>query len=86
MDVKPSKPVALLLGAKLLPILTSKHIPLTVRGNFFPACVRSAILHGEEIWAPNALDLRLLQSNDRAVVCRVKVIDHVLTDQLLKKA
>ena len=53
---------------KLLPILTSKHIPLTVRGKVFSACVRSAMLHGGETWAPNVLDLQLLQRNDRAMV------------------
>ena len=73
---------------KLLPILTSKHIPLTVRGKVFSACVRSAMLHGGETWAPNVLDLQLLQRNNRAMVrwiCRVKLIDHVHTDQLLIK-
>ena len=46
------------------------------------------MLHGGETWAPNVLDLQLLQRNDRAMVrwiCRVKLIDHVHTDQLLIK-
>ena len=33
---------------KLLPILTSKQISLTVRGKVFDACVRSALLNGSE--------------------------------------
>jgi len=33
---------------KLLPILTSKHISLTVRGKVFDTCVQSALLHGSE--------------------------------------
>ena len=37
---------------KLLPILTSEHISLTVRGKVFDACVSSAaLLHGSETWA-----------------------------------
>ena len=50
---------------KLLPILTSKHISLTVCGKVFDACVRSAVLHGSETWAPTAPDLQQLRRNDR---------------------
>jgi len=38
-------------GKKLLPILTSKHISLTVPWKVFDACVHSALLHGSEPWA-----------------------------------
>ena len=40
---------------RLLPILTSKH------GKVFKACVRSALLHGSETWAPTAPDLQRLR-------------------------
>jgi hypothetical protein len=63
---------------KLLPILTSKHISLTTRGRVFSACVRSAMLHGSECWAPNASDLQKLRRNDRAMIrwiCRTSPSD-----------
>ena len=41
---------------RLLPILTSKHVSLRTRGKVFKACVRSALLHGSETWAPTAPD------------------------------
>ena len=40
---------------RLLPILTSNH------GKVFKACVRSALLHGSETWAPTAPDLQRLR-------------------------
>ena len=73
---------------KLLPILSSKHIPLVVRGKVFSACVRSALLHGGETWAPNVSDLLRLRRNDRAMVrwiCNSKLSDRSATNQLLKR-
>ena len=44
---------------KLLPILSSKHISLTVLGKVFDACgLCSALLHGSKTWAPTASDLQ----------------------------
>ena len=43
---------------KLLLILTSKRVSPLTCGNVFSACVRSAILHGSETWAPTAPDYR----------------------------
>ena len=60
---------------RLLPILTSKHVSLRTRGKVFNACVRSALLHGSETWAPTAPDLQRLRRKDRSMVhwiCRVK--------------
>ena len=70
---------------KLLPILTSKHLSLVARGKVFNACVRSAMLHGSETWAPSAPDLQRLRRNDRAMVrwiCGIKVHDDVHSDAL----
>src|SRR6056300_1728659 len=53
---------------KLLPILTSKHVSLKTRGRVFSACVRSAMLHGSECWAPNASDLQRLRRNERSML------------------
>ena len=45
---------------KLLPILTSKHIPLELRGKLYRPCVRSALLYGSENWAPTVAVLQRL--------------------------
>ena len=68
---------------KLLPILTSKHISLTVRGMVFDPCVRSALLHGSKTWAPTAPDLQQLCQNDRSMIrwiCAVKPHDEISFD------
>ena len=73
---------------KLLPILTSKHVSLLTRGNMFSACVRSALLHGSETWAPTASDLQRLHRNDRVMIrwiCGVKPHDKVPMETLYIK-
>ena len=70
---------------RLLPILTSKHVPLRTRGKVFNACVRSALLHGSETWAPTAPDLQRLRQNNRSMVrwiCGVRDDDEVSSDSL----
>ncbi|XP_053405146.1 uncharacterized protein LOC128558896 [Mercenaria mercenaria] len=65
---------------KLLPIWTSKHVFLKTRGEVFNACVRSALLHGSEKWAPSAPDLQRLCRNDRSMIqwiCGIKPNDDV---------
>ena len=60
---------------RLLHILTSKHVSLRTCVKVFNACVRSALLHGSETWAPTAPDLQRLRRNNRSMVrwiCRVK--------------
>ena len=34
----------------------------------FEACVRSALLHGSETWAPTAPDVQRLRRNDRSMI------------------
>ena len=73
---------------KLLPILTSRHLPFKVRGKVFSACVRSSMLHGSETWAPNASDLQRLRRNDRAMIrwiCAVKLNDEEPSEVLHRK-
>ncbi len=51
----------------------------------FDACVRSAVLHGSETWAPITPDVQCLQRADRAMVrwiCGVKLSDSVSTTEL----
>jgi len=70
---------------KLLPILTSKHISLTVRGKVFDAWVRSVLLHGSKTWAPTAPDLQPLWQNDKSMIrwiCGVKPHDEISIDLL----
>ena len=72
----------------LLPILTSRHLPLHVRGRVFSTCVRTAMLHGSETWGPNAVDLQRLRRNDRSMIrwiCGVRPQDETDTADLLAK-
>ena len=73
---------------KLLPILASKHVSHLTRGKVFSACVRSALLHGSETWAPTAPDLQQPRRNDRAMIrwiCGVKPHDKVPMETLYTK-
>ncbi|KAI8496011.1 hypothetical protein Bbelb_264270 [Branchiostoma belcheri] len=73
---------------KLLPILTSRHLSLKTRGKVFSSCVRSAMLHGSETWAPTAPELQRLRRNDRSMVrwiCGVKPQDMTPSATLLAK-
>ncbi|RUS78708.1 hypothetical protein EGW08_013529 [Elysia chlorotica] len=73
---------------KLLPLLTSKHVTLKTRGKIFNTCIRSALLHGSETWAPAAPDLQRLRRNDRAMIrwfCGVKPDDEIPIESLLDR-
>ena len=73
---------------ELRPVLTSRHIPFHIRGSVYSTCVRAAMLHGSETWAPNADDLQRLRRNDRAMIrwiCGVKPQDRIRSDDLLIK-
>ena len=70
---------------RLLPILTSKHVSLRTSEKVFNACVRSALLHGSETWAPTGPDLQRLRRNHRSMVrwiCGVRDDDEVSGDTL----
>ena len=54
----------------------------------FSACVRSAMLHGSETWAPSVSNLKRLQRNDRAMIrwiCGTKPHDRTPSSDLLLK-
>ena len=60
---------------ELLPVLTSRFIPLITRGRVYRSCLRSVMLYGSECWALMQSSLALLQRNDRAMIrwiCNVK--------------
>ena len=72
----------------LIPVLTSRHVPLLVRGRVFSTCVRTAMLHGSETWGPNSADLQRLRRNDRSMIrwiCGVGPRDDTSTEDLLTK-
>ena len=73
---------------KLLPILTSRHLALHIRGRVFSTCVRTAMLHGSESWGPRACDLQRLRRNDRSMIrwiCGVRPQDQINSNVLLAK-
>ena len=73
---------------ELLPILTSRSFPITSRGRVYNSCVRSAMLHASETWAPTSSDLHRLQRNDRAMIrwmCGVITKDEVSSQDLLAR-
>ena len=73
---------------KLRPILTSRHLSPQIRGKVFNVCVRSAMLHGSETWAPTSADLQRLRRNDRAMIRwmgGVRPLDETPTTALLAK-
>ena len=73
---------------KLLPILTSKYVSLKTCGKLFSSCVRSAMLHDSENWAPTVSVLQRLQHNGRSMIrwiCNTRARDRVPSSELLAK-
>ena len=73
---------------RLLPILTSKSLSLLTRGKVYNTCVRSAMLHGSETWAPRVSDTSRLQRTDRAMIrwiCGARLLDRIPSGELLAK-
>ena len=73
---------------ELLPIPTSHPFPITSRGRLYNSCVRSAMLHANETWAPVLRDLHHLQRNDRAIIrwmCGVTTKDKVISQDRLER-
>ena len=73
---------------RLLPILTTKHLSPLTRGRVYNTCVRSAMLHGSETWAPKVAETRRLQRTDRAMIrwiCGVRLMDKIPSGELLSR-
>ena len=73
---------------RLLPILTSKNLSLPTRGRVYNSCVRTAMLHGSETWAPRVADTRRLQRTDRAMIrwiCGARLSDRIPSGELLTR-
>ena len=53
---------------QLLSLLTSRALPLNIRGKVYKSCVRSVMLRGSETWAPTKDTTGRLVRNDRAML------------------
>ena len=74
---------------ELLSVITFHSFPITSRETVYNSCVRTAMLHASETWAPNLCDLHRLQRNDQAMICWMCGIttakDHVTLQDLLER-
>ena len=73
---------------ELLTILISCSFTITSRRRVYDSCVRSAMLHASETWAPTLPDLHRLQHNDWAMthwICGVTTKDQVISQHLERK-
>ena len=73
---------------ELLPVLTSRSFTITSRGIVYNLCVRSAMFHASETWAPTISDSQCLQRNDWARIrwmCGVTTKDQVSSQELLER-
>ena len=53
---------------QLLSILTSRALPLHISGKVYKSCLRNAMVHGSETWAPTKDTTARLERNDRAML------------------
>ena len=49
---------------ELLPLLTSRALPLLTKGRVYQACVRSVMMYGSETWPVRAEDVCCMERND----------------------
>ena len=73
---------------ELLPILTSRALSYTTRGQIYSTYILPVLLYASECWAPRVNDLLKLERNDRAMVrgiCNVHLKDRISSDSLLEK-
>ena len=63
---------------EILPLLTSKSIPIKIRGQLYDTCVRSVMLYGSETWPVKCEDNQRLNRNEMAMLrwmCGTKLKD-----------
>ena len=73
---------------ELLPLLTSRFMSPTKKGEMYCIYVRNVLLHASECWAPTVLDTARIQRCDRSMIrwmCNVKWSDQVSSVTLLEK-
>ena len=49
---------------ELLPLLTSRALPLSTKGRVYQACVRSVVMYGSDTWPVRAEDMCCMERND----------------------
>ena len=73
---------------QLLPLLTSRALPVNIRDKVCKSCVRSVMLHGSETWAPTKDTTARLVRNDRAMLrwmYNIKPNQEVSKQELMEK-
>ena len=53
---------------ELLPLLTTKAIPLNFKGELYAACVRSVMLYGSETWLIKVEESPRLHCNEMSMI------------------
>ena len=52
---------------ELLPLLTSRALPLSTKGRVYQVCVRS-VMYGSETWPVRAEDMCCMEKNDMQMI------------------
>ena len=69
---------------ELLPLLTSKALPLSTKGRVYQACVHSVMMYESEIWPVRAEDMCCMERNDMQMIrwmCNVSLKDRLRYDE-----
>ena len=70
---------------ELLPLLTSRSLPLLTKGRVYQACVRSVMMYGSETWPVRVEDICCMERNDMRMIrwmCNVSLKDRLRSDEL----
>ena len=71
-----------------LPLLTSRSLSLSKRGEIYDSVVRNTMIYASECWAPSHETVQRVKRTDRAMIrwiCGVKLVDRVNSNTLLSK-
>ena len=70
---------------ELLPLLTSRALPLSTKGRVYQACVSSVMMYGSETWPVRAEDMCCMGRNDMWMIqwmCNVSLKNRLRSDEL----
>ena len=70
---------------ELLPLLTSRALPLSTMGRVYLACVRSVMMYGSESWPVRAENMCCIERSDMRMIqwmCNVSLKDRLRSDEL----
>ena len=65
-------------------LLLGNRFPLKIKGKVYRCCLRSTILHGNEVWCLEAIEKAILRRTERVMVramCGQKVVDRKTTEE-----